>query len=270
MVEDRYFVGRASPDADSPEPDEINNYSLLKRASSVAQLQPGAMLKRDFEAVPVNVFTALQSWYGGGPAVCRSVVRGLRHAGGVPREHVGFSGPSSTVPRPLLELRVYTCDSRGRAVETYPRELLCSAVSTVASVIDKCQADPSKARLWNYDPRPDCDWRQQRVLTPELRLRDVPGLRNEDCILLEVSLPDGAWPKSQLHAQLGGSRSMALGAVDVCFYGIVMLGGVIVVKLLPWLCVLASLYRGRRGSPARWTAVAALSPAPRRRSPAAE
>jgi len=199
----RYFVGRSSH-VDTPEPDEINNYSLLKRSSSVAQLQPGAMLKRDFEAVPVNVFMALQSWYGGGPAVLRRVVCGLKHAGGVPRDHLGAS---AAAPRPLLELfplciRVYTCDKRGHAVETFPRELLCSAVSTVASVIDKLNVDSTKARLWNFDPHPASDWRLQRVLTPELQLQEVAGLRNDGCVLLEVSLPDGAWPKAQLHAQL--------------------------------------------------------------------
>jgi hypothetical protein len=197
----RYFVGRANEE--TPEPEEINNYSLLKRSSSVHQLQTGAMLKRDYEAVPVNVFDALHSWYGGGPKVLRKVVSGLRHAAGVPREHVGGG-----VPRPLLELFplclfVYTCDAQGHAVETYPREILRSAVSTVASVISYFQVDATKARLWNFDPRPDSDWRQQRVLTPELLLQDA-GLRNDDCLLLEISLADGSWPKSQLHSQLGG------------------------------------------------------------------
>jgi hypothetical protein len=76
-------------------------------------------------------------------------------------------------------------------------------VSTVASVISYFQVDATKARLWNFDPRPDSDWRQQRVLTPELLLQDA-GLRNDDCLLLEISLADGSWPKSQLHSQLGG------------------------------------------------------------------
>jgi hypothetical protein len=60
------------------------------------------MLKRDFEAVPRNVFAALQSWYGGGPPILRSVVTGLRHAGGVPPEHLG--GGAERGSRPLLEL----------------------------------------------------------------------------------------------------------------------------------------------------------------------
>lgn len=233
-------MGRSSTSPQHP-PGEISNFSLLKKSSSVAQLLPGLLLKRDFEAVPLQVFTALQSWYGGGPPVLRQVVRGLLHAGGVPREHVGSNtgGDGSGISqRPLLELfplclKVYTCDRQGRPRETYPRELLCSAVSTVADLLARLQAlrggsdadfDPSKARLWSsFHPPPpargggistssatsmsagssvDSDWRQQRVLTPELRLQ-AAGLQHDDCLLLEVSLSDGSWPKSKLHALLG-------------------------------------------------------------------
>ena len=166
----------------------------------------------------------------------RQVVTGLTHAGGVPREHIGTSnnyhnnvGVSDDIPqRPLLELfplclRVYTCDRQGRPGEGYPRELLCSAVSTVADLLARLRGggdgdyDASKARLWSsFHPPPrggsatpsgastgtENDWRRQRVLTPELRLQ-AAGLRHDDSLLLEVSLGDGSWPKSKLHAQLG-------------------------------------------------------------------
>jgi hypothetical protein len=99
---------------------------------------------------------------------------------------------------------VHFCDAQGRSGGGYSREVLCSAVSPVASIIAKFQTDTSKARLWNFDPKAAGDWRGQRVLTPELSLQEA-GLRNDQGLLLEVSLADGSWPKSQLHAQLGKS-----------------------------------------------------------------
>jgi nicotinamide riboside transporter PnuC len=41
------------------------------------------MLKKHFEVVPINVFIALQYWYGGGPVIIREVVCNLNNAGGI-------------------------------------------------------------------------------------------------------------------------------------------------------------------------------------------
>ena len=207
----RYFVGRSSSHNHQPSfPGEINNYTLLKSDSSVAQLQPGFMLKRDCEAIPVNVFAALQSWHGGGPPIYRKVVSGLINASGIPREHSGrISNETRVHKRPLLELfplciRIYTCDNHGHPSQAYPRELLCSQVSSVGSILSKLNVDARKARLWNFDPKNNNrnSWKGQRVLTPEISLQDI-GMQNEDALLLELSLPDGTWPKSMLHSDLG-------------------------------------------------------------------
>jgi len=56
----------------------------------------------------------------------------------------------------------------------------------------------ARIRLWNMAMT---SWQKQYILSPELTLISA-GLQDGQTVLMEVSLPSGVWPRSQLHARL--------------------------------------------------------------------
>eukprot|EP00595_Chromulina_sp_UTEXLB2642_P001928 CAMPEP_0196767972 /NCGR_PEP_ID=MMETSP1095-20130614/42186_1 /TAXON_ID=96789 ORGANISM="Chromulina nebulosa, Strain UTEXLB2642" /NCGR_SAMPLE_ID=MMETSP1095 /ASSEMBLY_ACC=CAM_ASM_000446 /LENGTH=832 /DNA_ID=CAMNT_0042136893 /DNA_START=944 /DNA_END=3443 /DNA_ORIENTATION=+ len=170
-------------------PGEIDNWSVLKKTGP-KQLLQGIVLNHHIEVVAPNVYTALQMWYSGGPRIQRKVILTKR----------------STLTTSELELfplclKICSCDHLGKARDT-EREVLFSRMSTVQDVINELsearRLESTRVRLWNYAMT---SWKDQFVLSPSLSLEEA-NLQDGQSLLLEVSLPDGTWPRSQLHARL--------------------------------------------------------------------
>ena len=104
----------------------------------------------------------------------------------------------------LLQLEVYplivratTCDGEGRARPHGEREVMVSRVATVKALqAAVCKAmlveNPQTTHLWSETAE------QQEVLPPDAL---VSSLRDGQLVVLEVSLADGSWPRSQLNAE---------------------------------------------------------------------
>lgn len=76
----RLFVGQGTPTA-RRRPGPIDNHPLMKSSASRA-LRPLLVIGVDIEVLSPLAFKALERWYGGGPEVCRRVIRrnrGKRH-----------------------------------------------------------------------------------------------------------------------------------------------------------------------------------------------
>lgn len=193
----RFYVGHkrlvyADPSmqehmASPPEPAAIDNWIILKK-NGVRQLLHGTMRGHHLEVIPPTVYNAIHSWYGGGPKIVRRVIL----------------GPSNSTELELFPvcLRICTCDANGKARDI-DRELLFSKTATIAAVCSElCEyrnIDISKVRLWNYARS---SWKDQYIISPELTISEA-NLQDGQTVLLEISLPDGRWPRSKLNASLG-------------------------------------------------------------------
>jgi len=91
------------------------------------------------------------------------------------------------------------------------RELLFSKTALVSDVVlELCLffgADKTKVRLWNYAVS---QWRKQSILPSDVDLLEA-GLQDGQAVLMEVSLPDGTWPRSQLQAKLEAADEESRG-----------------------------------------------------------
>mmetsp|Transcript_1829 Transcript_1829/g.2892 ORF Transcript_1829/g.2892 Transcript_1829/m.2892 type:complete len:1659 (+) Transcript_1829:173-5149(+) len=187
------FVGEAGHE--EPPPPMIDNWTILKKSTTTKQLLPGSLRGKDFEVIPPGVFSAVQSWYGGGPKIVRSVVSRLVSSQAIDT-------------RPTLELfppclKFNFCDDNGKPKDNYTVEMLFSWTSTIAEITEElCRTrylpDPSKIRLWNIDNK---NWKKHYILSPELSIEKI-CLQDGQILLVECALSDGTWPKSQLHHQL--------------------------------------------------------------------
>lgn len=125
------------------------------------------------EVLPPAAYTALHSWYGGGPKILRKVIAGESGSGSADLELF-----------PLC-LKICSCDDKGIA-RSVDRELLFSRNCTVAEVVQQLcegrQISPSSARLWNYGFSRPTD---QHVVAPELTLSKAQ-LQDGQTVLLEV------------------------------------------------------------------------------------
>jgi len=168
------------------EPGEIDNWSILRKTGA-KQLLQGTLVGHHLEVIPPALYRALHLWYGGGAKITRRVV-------------LGPSGSTELELFPLC-LKICTCDNSGKA-RPVERELLFSKTALIADVaLELCVffgADKNKVRLWNYAM---IAWNKQYILDPELSLSGA-GIQDGQTILMEVSLPNGAWPRSQLHVAL--------------------------------------------------------------------
>jgi len=163
-----------------------NNWTILKKTRG-KELLHNLILGQHYEIVPPPVWQTLQAWYEGGPSVEREVVR--------------LRGKLELELYPLA-LRVATCDVKGRPRAT-EREVLFSKAGLMSDLLrylcDLAGFDPDRARLWNYANL--TDWREQHVLPPD-RTLDQAGLQDGQLVVLEISLHDGTWPRSQMQAEL--------------------------------------------------------------------
>lgn len=127
----RLYVGQQRPKLRSPRkhapaeepaapvpPPAIDNWAILKK-SGAKQLLHGAIVGHHLEVIPPQVYTAVHSWYGGGPKVMRRVIH--TDAGGTELELFPIS------------LKICTCDQAGKA-KPVERELLFSKTCSLADV----------------------------------------------------------------------------------------------------------------------------------------
>lgn len=186
----------------------IDNWNILRRTAA-RQLLPDVTLGQDIDILPPAVYFALHSWYGGGPRILRRVVpllsptttpKVLSDASTASVSTINFSEVTELELYPLC-VRVCLCDSNGKELPI-ERELLFSKTCTVQEMTSDLsrfrRIDESKVRLWNYA---DSDWKQQHVLPPDLNLIEAK-IQDGQTIMMEISLMDGTWPRSQLHARL--------------------------------------------------------------------
>eukprot|EP01034_Spumella_vulgaris_P035020 gene35020-43181_t len=171
-----------------PKPIAIDNWSILRKSGARGQLLQGVSEGHDFCVVAPTVYSALYAWYGGGPKIVRKVIanRGVTQIEFFP-----------------LSLKIVTCDANGRTNSLNVQESLFSKAMTVAEMISElCASKPQvtadQVRLWNYARD---SWREQSVLSPELTLLEC-NIQDGQSILMEISLPNGTWPRSHLHATL--------------------------------------------------------------------
>jgi len=172
-------------DAQVTEPGAIDNWIILKKTGA-KQLIPGTMTGHHLEVIPPAVYNAVHYWYGGGPKIMRKVVPA--------------SNGTELELFPLF-LKVCTCDSSGK-MRTDEKEYLFSKSATVSEMAQELGevkfVELSKVRLWNYA---QTHWRDQYILSPEITL-EAAALQDGQLVLMEISLQNGTWPRSQLHSAL--------------------------------------------------------------------
>lgn len=128
------------------------------------------------------------------------------------------SCPVSELELYPLCLRIHTCDNAGYMYNNPLCDPLFSKTCTVQDIAaymsNTHNVEVERIRLWNYAQPGREQWKEQYVLSPELTLQRA-NLVDSQIILLEVSLLDGAWPRSLLHAQLDSAeRAAQQGFVD--------------------------------------------------------
>lgn len=202
------------------------------------QLLPNLVVGRDVEVVCPAVFDALTAWYGGGPAIVRSVVAVTARTKSVdahsPRANTAYgfkdphsnsnnsskitgggNGAQSELELYPLSINIHTCDNAGNLNPTPLCEgLLFSKTSTVQEVsaylCSTHTVEQGGIRLWNYAQPGREHWREQHILSPELTLQRA-NIQDGQVVLMEVSLLDGSWPRSLLHAYLDGEERAQQG-----------------------------------------------------------
>jgi hypothetical protein len=234
-------------------PGAIDNWTILKKSGARALL-PGLVLGVDFEVVPPAVYAAFSAWYGGGPAVSRRVVflnnnsnintntncnnsisnpvdPASSHddlnnsSNSISRSSAALSSPTNKNQMMMTEIEIYPlcvvlvdCDSHGR-ITGQPRELLFSRTLSIEEMIEEIAADKrtdtDRIRCWNYLSR---NWKEQFILSPELSLQQA-NIQDGQTVLVESSLSDGSWPRSQLHAYLDNEEKQSMTAATAAAEG---------------------------------------------------
>jgi hypothetical protein len=114
-----------------------------------------------------------------------------------------------------LSITIVTCDNAGNTNSAPLCEgVLFSKTSSVQDIATfLCGAytvELSRIRLWNYAQPGREHWKDQYILSPELTLQRA-NIQDNQAILLEVSLLDGSWPRSLLHAALDSDEQAQEG-----------------------------------------------------------
>ena len=167
------------------EPGKIDNWPLLKK-SGAKQLLNGVLNGHHMEFLPPSVWSALHSWYGGGPKIYRRVIENE------------LTGATEIELYPIT-LNILVCDSTNKPIEKLERETLYSRTITIGQLAEDLSAlknvDPGNTRVWNYLHD---HWRQQHVIPKQLTLAAAKLLDNQS-VLLEIGT-DGRWPRSQIQS----------------------------------------------------------------------
>jgi ubiquitin C-terminal hydrolase/Ca2+-binding EF-hand superfamily protein len=167
-------------------PPAINNYTIMRGGGSL-HLRDDIVPQEHYQLLPPDAWRALHLWYDGGPAIPRAVVSD-------PQGHFLELYP--------LAIKVCSCDSRGKPLRL-ERDMLFSRTATSQQLLEHLsemlKVEPERVRLWDYADRND--WMKQKPLDPRRTLEELQ-LQDGQLILLEVSLADGSWPRSQLQAML--------------------------------------------------------------------
>ena len=182
-------------------PGEIENWTILKK-NNLNQLLNGITLHQHIEVISPAVYHALYKWYGGGPSIIRKVISTSSSS---LSSNVNSNTNSNTNMNELelfpLYLKISTCDSNGKIKDSYT-DILFSRMNLISQLITELSIlynlDESKIRLWNYLSN---NWKEQYILISNITL-DEAKLQEDQVILMEISLNDGTWPRSQLHAIL--------------------------------------------------------------------
>lgn len=142
-------------------------------------------------------------WYGGGPRILRKVITTM----------IDNVKATELELFPLC-LKIATCLPDGRTREP-DRDLIISRMLKISEIIrdiaNNRNIDSTRIRLWNYA---NGFWKDQIVLNPDLTFEEA-NLQDGQTIILEISLNDGTWPISQLHAQLDEEERMKQQVLDV-------------------------------------------------------
>lgn len=173
------------------EPRAIDNSGIVKR-TELKQLLQGVILHHDIEVMCPPVFNALSMWYDGGPEIVRKVIRMRQFADESSLELELFP----------ISLRIFICLASGKAGQ-FDRELLFSRSDKIQDIVNRLadlhKIESSRMKLWNF-ANPN-NVREQVVLAPSDSVEDN-NLQDGQSLLMEISLPDGTWPRSQFLARL--------------------------------------------------------------------
>ncbi len=167
------------------EPGKIDNWPLLKK-SGAKQLLNGVINGHHMDFIPTSVWSALHSWYGGGPKIYRRVIENE------------LTGTKEIELYPIA-LNILVCHSVSKPIEKLEREALYSQTMTIGQLAEELSSlknvDPSNTRIWNYLHD---NWRQQHVIDKQLTLAAANLLDNQS-VLLEIGTDD-RWPRSQIQS----------------------------------------------------------------------
>ena len=167
------------------EPGKIDNWPLLKK-SGAKQLLNGVINGHHMDFIPTSVWSALHSWYGGGPKIHRRVIE---------NESTG----TKEIELYPISLNILVCHSVSKPLEKLEREALYSQAMTIGQLAEELSSlknvDPSNTRIWNYLHD---SWRQQHVVDKQLTLAGAKLLDNQS-VLLEIGTDD-RWPRSQIQS----------------------------------------------------------------------
>lgn len=166
-------------------PGEIDNKFVLKESEAKILLN-GCVIGQQLEVLPPAVYSALASWYGGGPSI--------------PRKVVTLENGASELELYPVHLRVCNCDLKGKTTDGHS-DVLFSKSATVRDIVkqlaDVSHIDIARVRLWNYA---SSNLQDQLQLTPEMTVAQAK-LQDGQFLLLEICQTDGTWPRSQLGQQ---------------------------------------------------------------------
>ncbi|DAZ99023.1 TPA: hypothetical protein N0F65_010909 [Lagenidium giganteum] len=172
-------ASRNSSDA-PPRPGPVANWNLLQRSGS-RRLKERLVLGEDFYLVPGPVYTALVSWYSGGPELPRSIVS------------VDDTLEVELFP---LVLRVARVDPANGSAIMSGEEVLLSSLSTVESLLQAtCKALLltkliDRARLWYFNENSP----EQKSRLYKSQPEQLEKLTQSSVFLLEIQDEDGSWP----------------------------------------------------------------------------
>ena len=172
-----------------PVPGEIDNKSILKESEAKILLN-GCVVGQQLEVVPPAVYTALVSWYGGGPSIQRKVIP--------------LDNDACELELYPVHLRICNCDPKGKTTDGHS-DVLFSKTAKVRDILkhlsDFAHIDISRVRLWNYA---SSNLQDQLQLTSEQTVAQAK-LQDGQFLLLEICQTDGTWPRSQLGQQKSAS-----------------------------------------------------------------
>lgn len=175
--------------------DKLNESTSVLSTTTVPVLIPGLDISQQLELVPPDVYQTLFLWYGGGPHISRKVI-------------MNDIGKAELELYPML-IRVCRCDINGNP-SADEKEFMFSKMATIGELIKglctyhRCPED--NAKLWDYS---SSDWKNQKLLSDTSKSLADFGMVDGQLLLLEVSLGNGTWPRSQRQAEMEADSASA-------------------------------------------------------------